>query len=101
MIKKKDDHDKEAARFRKLAVEQENKSKTVQTEMNKMKMNEKKEFNIARVGILNRQVAAEASLLRANSRLHATLKEKLRGSKYEKTTTSDSDDEMGAGRFIA
>jgi hypothetical protein len=100
LIWQKEDHDEEAARFREFAIEEDKQSKAIQTEMNKNKVNEGKDFNKAREILLKRHTAAEAALLRAKSRLNTTLKEKLKGSEYEKCTASDSDEDMGKGKFM-
>ena len=61
----------------------------------------KKEYEKAKQILVKRQVDAEAPALRAASRLNASLKQKLKGSKYEKTAASDSDEEMEGGRSVS
>jgi len=78
LVRQKGYHDREAARFRQLAVEQDNKSKDVQKEIDTVNENGERKCNNAEAGILKRRDAAEASLLRAKSRLNETLNTSLK-----------------------
>jgi hypothetical protein len=97
MAEKKKDHEEEAAKLRQLAIEQDNKSKAVQKEIDTMKEDGKKECNKAREILLKQQTAAEASLLRAKSRLNETLNRSLKETEYGGYPASDSDEEVEPG----
>ena len=97
LVEKKKDHDREAARFRQLAIEQENKSKGVQKDIDTMKEDGKKMCKKAREILLKQQTEAEACLLRAKSRLNETLNESLKGTEYVDYPASDSEEEVEPG----
>ena len=100
MVEETEDHDREAARFRQLAVEQDNKSKNVQKEIDTVNENGESKCNNAEAGILKRQDAAEASLLRAKSRLNVTLDKSLKETEYGDCPASESDEEVEPGTFF-
>jgi hypothetical protein len=100
MVKKKEDHEEEAVRLRQLAIEQDNKSKAAQKEIDTMKENGEKQCTKARGGMLKRQLAAEASLLRAKSRLNETLNISLKETEYGDYPASDSDEEVKPGTSL-
>lgn len=90
-IQRKAAFDEEAAKFQKLADEQTEQSKAAQQEVDRMKANGEKAFNEAKVGMMIRQSVAEASLLRAKSRIYPDLQKTLKGTKYERVPASDSE----------
>ena len=85
--------DEEAAKFQRLADEQTKQSKAAQKEIDRMEENGEKQFNDAKEALLIRQTVAEASLLRAKSRIYPDLQKTLKGTKYEKAPAPHSDSE--------
>jgi len=97
LVEERKDHEKEAARLRQLAIEQDNKSKGVQEGLDMMKEDGKKACEKAREILLKRQTEFEASLLREKSRLKETLNENLEETEYGDDPASDSDKEVEPG----